>query len=106
MRRFAQLYQALDQSNATGDKLAALVDYFRSAPPADAAWAVAFLVGRRPRRVISAPLLRTWAAEEAGVTEWLFEECYHQVGDLGETIALLLPPHGTGALEAPLAEWV
>ena len=106
MRRFAQLYQALDQSNATGDKLAALVEYFRSAPPADAAWAVAFLVGRRPRRVISAPLLRTWAAEEAGVSEWLFEECYQQVGDLGETIALLLPPHGTGALEAPLAEWV
>jgi DNA ligase 1 len=69
-----------------------LVAYLRQAPAADAAWAVYFLIGRRPRRTMSARKLAVWAAEAAGISEWLFEASYHQVGDLAETIALLLPP--------------
>jgi DNA ligase-1 len=106
VRRFARLYHELDSSNATGDKVAALVSYFREARPADAAWAVSFLVGRRPRRAVSATLLRGWAAKEAGTADWLFEECYNQVGDLAETITLLLPAKGTATEDQPLSWWV
>jgi ATP-dependent DNA ligase len=106
VRRFARLYHELDSSNATGDKVAGLVSYFREAAPADAAWAVAFLTGRRPRRAVSATLLRTWAAAHAGVPEWLFEECYQQVGDLAETIALLLPGGKASGDDRSLAWWV
>jgi DNA ligase-1 len=105
MKRFARLYAALDETTATSEKVAALAEYFAGAPPADAAWAVHFLIGRRPKRLVSAARLRMWAAEEAGIPAWLFEESYHAVGDLAETITLLLPPRG-GASELPLAHWV
>ena len=105
MRAFARLYTALDETNATGEKVAALVEYFRGAPPEDAAWAVHFLVGRRPKRLVSAPALRTWAAREAGIPDWLFEESHAAVGDLAETITLLLPDTGAST-DHPLAWWV
>ena len=105
MKAFARLYTALDETTATNGKIAALVDYFRSAPPADAAWAVHFLSGRRPKRLVSSGKLRSWAAEEAGIPDWLFEESYQAVGDLAETIALLLPASGASS-ELPLTHWV
>ena len=105
MKRFARLYAALDETTATNEKVAALVEYFVSAPPADAAWAVHFLIGRRPKRLVSSARLRMWAAQEAGVPAWLFEESYHAVGDLAETITLLLPPSENSS-ELPLAYWV
>ena len=61
MRQFAALYDAIDASTATSSKVAALVDFLSSAPVADAAWAVAFLVGRRPKRLVKTPDLRAWA---------------------------------------------
>jgi DNA ligase-1 len=106
LRRFARLYHELDSSNATGDKVAALVSYFRDARPEDAAWAIAFFAGRRPRRAVSATLLSAWAAAESKTPDWLFEESYHQVGDLAETITLLLPAKGTATEDQPLAWWV
>ncbi len=105
MRRFAALYDAIDASTATTDKVAALVAYFRDAPAADAAWATSFLLGRRPKRLVRAPDLRAWAAEAAGISDWLFEECYDQVGDLAETIALLVPDQPYSD-EQSLAWWV
>ncbi len=105
MKAFAALYTALDETTATNDKTAALVAYFRDAPPADAAWAVHFLSGRRPKRLVRAGDLRGWAGAEAGVPDWLFEESYHAVGDMAETIGLLLPDGGGGA-DRPLAYWV
>jgi DNA ligase-1 len=105
MRDFAALYAALDETTATSEKVAALVAYFRQADAADAAWAVHFLSGRRPRRLVRAGDLRQWAGEAAGIPDWLFEESYHAVGDLAETIALLLP-EGSGAADRPLAWWV
>ena len=91
MQRFARLYEELDQSNKTNDKVAALVRYFSEAPDDDKMWALALLTGRRPRRQVNATQLRQYAVEYAGIPLWLFEESYHVVGDLGETVALLLP---------------
>ncbi|HUR94475.1 MAG TPA: ATP-dependent DNA ligase [Gemmatimonadales bacterium] len=105
MRAFARLYTALDETNATGEKVAALADYFRAAPPRDAAWAVHFLSGRRPKRLVGTSKLRLWAAAEAGIPDWLFEESYHAVGDLAETITLLLPDTGQSS-DLPLWHWV
>ena len=105
MKAFADLYTAIDETNATSEKVAAMVRYFGSAPPADAAWAVHFLSGRRPKRLVGGRKLYAWAAEEAGIPDWLFEESYHAVGDLAETISLLMPEFGEG-LDRPLSYWV
>ncbi len=91
MQRFTRLFLDLDASTRTADKVASLVGYFTDAPPADAAWALRFLSGRRPARAVSGRLLLHWAAAAAGLADWLVEECYHRVGDLAETVALLLP---------------
>ncbi len=106
MKAFAALYDAIDATTSTQAKVAALVDYFRAAPAADAAWAVAFLVGRRPKRLVRAPDIRAWAAAEAQVPDWLFEASYSQVGDLAETIALLVPEPVAGDTDGTLAGWV
>ncbi len=95
MKHFAALYDAVDASTATSSKVAALVDYFAHATPADAAWSVAFLLGRRPKRLLKLADLRAWAAEAAQVPDWLFEESYAQAGDLAETISLLVPEQTT-----------
>ena len=107
MKHFAALYAELDARTATSAKLAALVAYFRSAPPADAAWALYFLAGGKPRQIVPTKRLRTLAREAAGLPEWLFDECYQAVGDLAETVALLLPaPRApqTRSLSAWMAE--
>ena len=105
MRRFAALYQALDASTATGDKLAALQRYFAEAPAQDAAWAVYFLAGGKPRQVVPTALLRSTACAIAGIDDWLFEACYQAVGDLAETLAHVLPPPGRRSDEG-LSHWV
>ncbi len=105
MRRFAALYQALDASTATGDKVQSLVAYFRAAPAADAAWAVYFLAGGKPRQVVPGAVLRALACRRAGIDDWLFEACYQAVGDLAETIAHVLPAAGAPS-ELGLAHWV
>ncbi|MFN5907641.1 MAG: ATP-dependent DNA ligase [Planctomyces sp.] len=91
MQQFAALYQQLDSTTKTTERLAALVRYFREAPPEDAAWCVWFLCGERPRRAVSVGQLQEWCAGLAGIPEWLFEISREFVGDLAETIALLLP---------------
>src|SRR5689334_12570872 len=82
-----------------------MVRYFTDAQPADAAWAVHFLSGNRPKRLVPVRRLAAWATEASDIPDWLFEECYQAVGDLAETITLLLP--ATDApVERPLHEWV
>ena len=92
MRRFARLYAELDASTSTDAKVASLVRYLGDAPAEDAAWGVYFLAGGKPRQAVPTALLRATAVRLAGVPEWLFEESYQAVGDLAETIALVLPP--------------
>ncbi|AYB35198.1 ATP-dependent DNA ligase [Chryseolinea soli] len=91
MKRFAQLFTELDQSTKTLDKIKALVSYFDVAAAQDRIWTIAILSHRRPRRTVSAGYLGTWATERAGLPMWLFEESYSVVGDLAETISLVLP---------------
>ncbi|MBC2602565.1 ATP-dependent DNA ligase [Puniceicoccus vermicola] len=90
MKRFTELYLELDASNRTTAKLASLKRYFESAPPEDAAWAVYILTGRRLKRLVKTGDLRTWTAEACQFPLWMVEECYGHVGDLAETLALLL----------------
>ena len=92
MRRFTDLYWRLDATTSTNDKVAALREYFATAPHADAVVALGVLSGATQRRAVSLALLREWAAEAAGLPPWLVEECYAHVGDLAETLALILPP--------------
>jgi len=94
MKRFTDLYWRLDATSSTTEKVAALRDYFTAATPADAACALRVLCGGRQLRAVSTTLLRQWAAEAAGIPLWLVEECYAHVGDLAETLALVLPQPG------------
>ncbi len=105
MRNFARLFAELDASTATLAKVDALKRYFANAASADAAWAVYFLAGGKPRQVVPTALLRALACRVAGIGEWLFEESYQAVGDLAETIAHVLPPPRRQS-EVGLAEWV
>ncbi|MDX2061522.1 MAG: ATP-dependent DNA ligase [Bacteroidia bacterium] len=106
MRRFTELFLALEASNKTTARLAALEAYFGAAPPEDAVWALALLSGHRRRRYVGTTPLRTWAAQVAGVPTWLFDECYSAVGDLGETISLLVSPPGEPQSTRPLHQWM
>jgi DNA ligase-1 len=89
----------------TNEKVGAMVEYFTSAAHADAAWAVYFLSGGRPKRLIPVRRLATWAMEEARIPDWLFEESYEAVGDLAETMSLLLPD-AEGGTDVPLSRWM
>ncbi len=107
MKRFAELYLALDATNKSSGKIAAMEAYFAQAPAADAAWAVYFLRGGKLRAPFPSRLLRAWAGELGGVPAWLFDECYESVGDLAETAALMLPASaGTDDAGLDLADWI
>lgn len=105
MKAFAELYANLDATTSSNAKLAALQAYFRQAPPEDAAWAVYFLSGGRPRQLVPSRLLRDMATEAAAIEPWLFEESYQSVGDLAETISLLLPDYPYTSQDG-LAVWL
>ena len=96
MKRFAQLFSALDRTNRTNEKVALLEGYFRETPPGDGVWALQFLCGRTLPRAVPTRSLWHWAAEAAQVPVWLLDECYHAVGDMAETIALVLPDSPPG----------
>ncbi len=91
MKRFSELIKALDSTNKTNLKVKALSDYFMEAHDSDKVWTIAILSHRRPPRPVNTTLLRAWAAELANIPLWLFEESYHIVGDVAETIALVVP---------------
>ncbi|EAR51200.1 DNA ligase [Oceanicola granulosus HTCC2516] len=105
MKDFATLFTAVDQTTRTTRKVESLAEFFRTASDADKLWCVALFSGRRPKRVITTTVLREWAAERAGIPLWLFEESYPIVGDLAETIALVLPPAAAHE-ERPLSHWI
>ncbi|MEP6513498.1 MAG: ATP-dependent DNA ligase, partial [Parafilimonas sp.] len=89
MRLFSELVNKLGTSTKTNEKLDALLQYFSLASSKDKVWVIALFSGRRPRRIASGSLLATWCIELAKLPAWLFDECYHTVGDLADTIALL-----------------
>ena len=81
MKAFAELYAELDATTSSNAKLAAMQVYFAQAAPEDAAWAVYFLSGGRPRQLVPVRILRELAVEVSGLEPWLFEESYQAVGD-------------------------
>src|SRR6218665_454082 len=91
MKNFAELIKTLDSSNKTNLKVDALTHYFKNASDEDKVWTIAILSHRRPPRPVNTTLLRLWANELANIPLWLFEESYHIVGDMEETIALIIP---------------
>jgi DNA ligase-1 len=109
MKAFTALYTALDETTKTNEKVDAMARYFASASPVDAAWAAYFLSGRKPKSLVQAPKLRAWTIEVTAISEWLFDESYHAIGDLAETMALLVDvTANAGELhtERPLHEWI
>jgi len=105
MKAFAELYSALDATTSSNAKLAAMQQYFSAAAPEDAAWAVYFLSGGRPRQLVPTRLLREQAIALSGLPDWLFEESYQAVGDIAETLSLLLPQAEHSSDEG-LATWM
>ena len=105
MRNFATLFTQLDQTTKTLGKVQALTDYLTHARDEDKLWAISLLSRRRPKRTVNTNLLREWAAEVSEIPLWIFEESYHVVGDLAETISLVLPPGKTDSNES-LSYWI
>jgi DNA ligase 1 len=105
VRQFAQLFAELDETTATGAKVDALKRYFAIAEPRDAAWAVYFLAGGKPRQVVPTAVLRALACQRAGVSDWLFDAAYQAVGDFAETVAHILPPPEYQS-DLGLADWI
>lgn len=91
MKQFAELVYTLGTSTKTNEKLEALQNYFVAAPPKDVVWVIAVFSGRRPKRIVNTNFLKDLCIDIAAIPSWLFEECYQTVGDLAETISLLLP---------------
>ncbi|WP_235298451.1 ATP-dependent DNA ligase [Portibacter marinus] len=105
MKAFSTLFTKVEQTTSTNAKVQALVEFFHEAPDEDKIWAIALFTHRRPRRTISTTLLREWAAELANIPAWLFENSYHIVGDLAETIALVLPAN-EHQIDKSLSQWI
>jgi DNA ligase-1 len=105
MKFFAELFLNLDRTNKTNDKVVLLKNYFINANDNDKIWALALFTGRRPSFKINSTQLQQWAASEAKIPDWLFRESYNSVGDLGETISLILPQYEINVKEKSLSEW-
>jgi DNA ligase-1 len=105
MKAFAELYAELDATTSSNAKLSAMQSYFAQAASQDAAWAVYFLSGGRPRQLVPVRVLRELAMEFSGLQPWLFEESYQAVGDLAETISLVLPEASHSSTDG-LAAWI
>jgi len=105
MIEFATLVNALDSTNKASLKREAIIRFLTFAPEKDKLWFLALMTGKRPRRPISTKELKTWVLEITNIPEWLFVECYAAVGDLSETLALLLPP-ASEKINKSLSEWM
>ena len=107
MRAFSELYEELDTTTSTNLKVAAMARYFRSAAPADAAWAAYMLSGRRLKRFLGPAVLGQWLVEACGLAPWLVDESYASVGDFAETVALLMESGANiPATDVPLSSWI
>jgi len=107
VKRFAALFERIDRTTSTNEKVGAMADYFRASDEADAAWALFFLTGLKLKRVLPAGKLGEWAREWSGIPDWLFRECYSTVGDFAELVCLLMPdgPAEVGTALS-VSEWV
>ena len=105
MKHFAELISTLESTNKTNAKIDAMVHYLRTAPDSDKLWFLALFTGKRPKRPVNTNYLKQWALEIIQLPEWLFLESYSSVGDLGETLSLILPPPEND-IEKTLSQWM
>jgi DNA ligase-1 len=105
MKNFARLFLSLDETNKTNEKVKVLKDYFNTVPDSDKMHMLALFAGRKPKRQINSTLVRNWAIEASHIPAWLFEESYQVVGDLAETMALLMPLQ-SGNSSKTLTDWI
>lgn len=105
MKHFAELINALESTNKTNAKIDAIIDYLERAPDEDKVWFIALFTGKRPKRNVNTNYMKEWALEIIELPFWLFQESYSSVGDLGETISLILPPP-TEKIERSLSDWM
>ncbi|MBQ0151767.1 MAG: ATP-dependent DNA ligase [Chryseobacterium sp.] len=105
MKHFAELINAIESSNKTTAKIEAILDYLGKAPEDDKVWFVALFTGKRPKRNVNTTHMKEWALDITGLPFWLFQESYSAVGDLGETLSLILPPP-SHSIEKTLTEWM
>jgi DNA ligase-1 len=105
MKHFTHLFNGIDETTKTSEKVAVMAEYFSTCSPSDGAWTVYLLTGRKLRQLVPTARLVGCALAQTNLPEWLFGESYDAVGDLAETIALLLPPP-TSSSDVPLKEWV
>jgi DNA ligase-1 len=106
MRQFTDLFDQIDQTQSTNEKVSYMQNYFSSCSDADGAWALFFLCGHRIKRLISSKLLLQWCHTTLLLPIWLIEESYASVGDTAETISLLLPRKDEGVNLYTLTEWM
>lgn len=106
MKQFAVLFEKVENTNSTNKKVEAIVDYFREASDSDKVWTIAIFSHKRPKRGITTTQLREWAAEYAAIPLWLFEETYHIVGDLAETITKVIPKEQDSSDNNSLTDWI
>jgi len=109
MKRFTELFQAIDATTSTNAKVAAIRQYFVEEAPANAVWALYLLLSKTRRRLVTSRVLRDVYLSISEIPEWLFQDCYAHVGDSAEVIALLLrdtPLSGKSAADIPLHEWM
>jgi DNA ligase 1 len=117
MKRFSQLFQQVDATTSTNEKVRALRQYFYDEIPENAIWAIYLFLGKTRKRLITSRVLRDVFLQISDIPEWLFEDCYAHVGDSAETIALLLrhspleaqekvAPLRVSLRDRPLHEWM
>ncbi|TVQ06706.1 MAG: ATP-dependent DNA ligase [Leptolyngbya sp. DLM2.Bin27] len=113
MQRFTQLFLEIDATTSTNEKVRSLQTYFQTADPADKVWALYLLLGKTRRRTVTSRVLREVFLQISDLPEWLFKDCYAQVGDSAEVIALLLrdvdlasPSSPSSPSSIPLHQWM
>jgi DNA ligase-1 len=105
MKRFAQLIKLLDYTTKSTAISNALVEYFSSAEDKDKVWAIALFSQKRPKRIVPTALLKEWSSDLSELPLWLFEVSYQMVGDLTETISLIVPKP-TKKSDNSLSYWI
>ncbi|MDQ3194718.1 MAG: ATP-dependent DNA ligase [Bacteroidota bacterium] len=105
MKLFAEFIVSLDRTNKTNDKIEIIKNYFANTNENDKLWTLYLLSGGKLKKKFNTSQLRDWAIEFSLLPKWLFEESYHSVGDLAETIALILP-EPLNSSNKTLTEWI
>jgi DNA ligase-1 len=89
--KFAELYDALDGTTRTSQKETLLQKYFEGAGAREASCALFVLTGQKSKGSASSADMKKSLKQVVDIPDWLFKECYSAVGDLSETISLLVP---------------